>query len=555
MPVVSFLPDQRRIEIPNGTTILEASRRAGVLIEAPCNGAGHCAKCLVHLAVDDLAHLIVHLDAPTDGISNGAVLACHAEVYDDVTVNVAPQTETGLRVLSSGAAVGVTADPFITKRYDCTTNRTSILAGGNLISTEVGDTTGSTIGLVVDIGTTTLVAALVDLLNGRTLASSTALNPQSLHAQDVLSRIRFAGSPEGLRSMQRDVVEEINRLLVTLTETAGIATTDVHEAVLSGNTCMLHLLAGVDPTPLGKHPFLPSIRGGRHIAATDIGLNISPAGLAYLPPVISAYVGADISSGILATDLAALTGSTLFIDIGTNGELVLAENGRLVASATAAGPAFEGMNISCGMRAAVGAIERFSIPTDGELEIGVIGDVTPTGICGSGLMDLVSELLEHGVIGASGRLAVPRSEGDAHQKLAARIIRIDGGSAFHIHEHVLISQKDIRQVQLAKGAIRAGIELLLRKAGISADNLDRVLIAGSFGYHLRERSLLTLRLLPPETSGKISFVGNTSRSGGEMLLVNRQLREQLAGIVSRVIPMDLASDPDFERTFIEAMKF
>jgi uncharacterized 2Fe-2S/4Fe-4S cluster protein (DUF4445 family) len=554
MPIISFQPDNRRCEVPNGTTILEASRLSGVMIEAPCNGAGHCGKCLVHLPVDDLANLVVHVDAPSDGNENGAVLACHAEVYGDVTVKVLRRREEGLRVISAGNSVKVSSAPFIQKQYDISSGQTTITAGDRILATEAGDTRYSNIGLVVDIGTTTLVAAMVDLQSGTTLASSSSLNPQSMHAQDVLSRIRFAGSSDGLEVLHRDIVSELNRLITELTVTSGVKGSEIYEAVLSGNTCMLHLLANIDPTPLGKHPFLPGITGGEHLSAAGIGLNIAPTGIVYLPPVISAYVGADISSGILASGLADLSGTTLFIDIGTNGELVLAVDGALAASATAAGPAFEGMNISCGMRAAAGAIERADISPYGTLDIGVIGGSVPTGICGSGLMDLVAELVESGIIGRNGRLTAPKTDA-ANSRLAERLIKIDGGSAFHIHEHVLLSQKDIRQVQLAKGAIRAGIELLLKESGLTAQNLDRVLIAGSFGFHLREQSLITLGLLPAETAGKVSFVGNTSRSGGEMLLINRHLRQLLQQTVEQVKIIDLAGNTSFERVFMEMMSF
>jgi uncharacterized 2Fe-2S/4Fe-4S cluster protein (DUF4445 family) len=554
MPFVTFLPDNISIEVPNGTTILEASRRTGVLIEAPCNGAGHCFKCLVRPAADDLAHLVVHVDAPLEGSDNGTVLACHAEVYGDVSIEVLQRRENGLSVVTAGSAATVSVDPFIVKQYDCNVDRTTVSAGDKVLSIETGDTRASLIGLVADIGTTTLVAALVDLTSGRELAGSSSLNPQSLHAQDVLSRIRFAGRPDGLRTLQHDVIAALNNLIAELTVSSGIKQADIHEAVLSGNTCMLHLLTGIDPSPLGKHPFIPGIRGGGHLEAAEIGLAISSTGLVYLPPVISAYVGADISAGILATDLSAIPGYTLFIDIGTNGELVLAADGRLIASATAAGPAFEGMNISFGMRAAVGAIERVSISPDGTLDIGVIGGGDPTGICGSGLMDLVAELVEHGVIGRSGRLAAS-GKGPVADKLADRITKIDGGSAFRVCTHILLSQKDIRQVQLAKGAIRAGIELLLLEAGVHAGNLDRVLIAGSFGYHLSERSLLTLGLIPPETAGKVSFVGNTSRSGAEMLLINRHTRNSLSQLVEQIKVVDLAGSPQFEKVFMQSMGF
>jgi uncharacterized 2Fe-2S/4Fe-4S cluster protein (DUF4445 family) len=525
-----------------------------VLIEAPCNGAGHCGKCLVRLSQHDLANVIVHVEAAPMEVNSGNVLACHGEVYGDISVEVPRQREEGLRIHSTGITVETASEPFIRRCYDEVSNETVVWGGRQQLGTEPGDTTRENIGLVIDIGTTTLVAALVDLNSGRELASVSALNPQSLHAQDVLSRIRYCAAPGGLATMQHDLVTELNRLVSCLHLDAGFLPERIYEAVLSGNTCMLHLLAGVDPAPLGKHPFIPAVTGGCHLNAAAIGLGLAPNALVYLPPVISAYVGADISSGILAGNVASLTGVTLFIDIGTNGELVLASDGRLVASATAAGPAFEGMNISCGMRAAVGAIERIDISPGGAVDIGVIGGVEPTGICGSGLMDLVAELVEGGLVGRSGRLAAPAPESANHQ-LADRIRKGDSGTHFQIHGNVILTQKDIRQVQLAKGAIRAGIELLLQELGLAAADLDRVFIAGSFGFHLRERSLITLGLLPGEAAGKVTFLGNTSRSGGEMLLFNHLLREQLQETVARVETVDLAGNPSFERMFMEAMAF
>ena len=367
-----------------------------------------------------------------------------------------------------------------------------------------------------------------------------------------MSRIRFASNPDGLAQLQSELMAVLNRMTTEVCGEAGIAPSRIFEAIFSGNTCMVHLAVGVDPEPLGKIPFTPTIRGGNHLPATDISLQIAPNGIVYLPEIISAYVGADISVGILAADLAALSGVSLFIDIGTNGELVVAVDGLLTASATAAGPAFEGMNISSGMRAASGAIERVSLNGDGTLEIGVISAAEPRGICGSGLMDLVALLLQQGLIGPSGRFTVPAA---ALSTLVERLEGEGAGRAFRVSPGVTLTQKDIRQVQLAKGAIRAGIELLLESAAVSPSKLDRVLIAGSFGYHLSEESLLTLGLLPPEAVGKVSFLGNTSRSGGEMLLVNRTLRAELASVVSRVTTVELAANPCFERAFVEAMKF
>lgn len=547
MVSVHFLPENTSASVGQGATILEAARQAGVLIEAPCNGAGHCAKCLVRLPADDLVNVVVHMDAPAEA-GPDMVLACHTHVFGDITVETARRRETGLQVHSTGQAVDVELLPYVTKSYRPATDRTAVMAGERLLRLEHGDTTGAAHGLVVDIGTTTLVAALVDLVTGTEAASASRLNPQSLHAQDVLSRIRFAADG-GLDLLYRELINELNGMIAEVASRASVLTDRIYETIFSGNTCMLHLAACIDPSPLGRHPFNPVIRGGNHIAAVDIGLAIAPTGIVYLPPVISAYVGADISAGILASDLADLPGNSLFIDIGTNGELALACDGVLLASATAAGPAFEGMNISWGMRAAAGAVERVEVSPDGELELGVIGGREPAGICGSGLMDLVAVLVEQGVILPNGKLD-PGSG-----ILSSRILKEGAGSAFRLHGRVTLSQKDVRQVQLAKGAIRAGIELLLHGAGLKPSDLDRVLIAGSFGYHLRERSLISIGLLPPEAEGKVSFLGNTSRSGGEMLLLNHLLRPRLQNIVEHVRVVDLAGDPQFERAFMAAMGF
>jgi uncharacterized 2Fe-2S/4Fe-4S cluster protein (DUF4445 family) len=491
--------------------------------------------------------VVVHMEAPADA-GDEMVLACHTHVFGAITVETVRRRESGLQVQCAGQAVEVELQPYITKSFHAASGRTSVMAGGHTLHEEPGDTTADNYGLVVDIGTTTLVAVLVDLSSGAELAAASSLNPQSLHAQDVLSRIRFAADG-GLETLSRELIDELNRLTREVAAAAGIPADRIYEAVFSGNTCMLHLAAGIDPAPLGRHPFVPAITGGNHLGAADLGLAIAPNGLVYLPPVVSAYVGADISAGILASGLADLTGNTLFIDIGTNGELALAADGVLLASATAAGPAFEGMNIACGMRAAVGAIERVQVAANGDIEFGVIGDREPVGICGSGLMDLVALLVEQGIIAPNGRMI------GNDTPLGRRVTKTGAAGAFHLHGQVLLSQKDVRQVQLAKGAIRAGIELLLQGAGLRTTDLDRVLIAGSFGYHLREQSLLSIGLLPPEAQGKVSFLGNTSRSGGELLLLDHRLRQRLEAIVQQVRVVDLAGDPAFERTFMAAMGF
>jgi uncharacterized 2Fe-2S/4Fe-4S cluster protein (DUF4445 family) len=288
------------------------------------------------------------------------------------------------------------------------------------------------------------------------------------------------------------------------------------------------------------------------LRAAEVGLAIAPDGQVYLPPIMSAYVGADITSGILAAKLAALRGVTLFVDIGTNGEMVLAVNGQLTATSTAAGPAFEGMNIACGMRASRGAIELVSLAGD-RVEIKTIANAAPVGLCGSGLLDAVGELAAHGVVDKNGRFRVNGALPDRPWK--DRVGVLDGKPVFHIADPVYLSQKDVRQVQLAKAAVRAGIELMLRANNLTAAHVDRVLIAGSFGFHLRTASLIHLGLLPREFEDRVEFVGNTSKTGARAFLLDRRLRDELKQLVRRVRVLELANDPAFEKTFVQALSF
>ncbi|MDR0867276.1 MAG: ASKHA domain-containing protein [Planctomycetota bacterium] len=544
---IHFLPDNRTVELSAGESLLTAARRAGVELAAPCNGAGVCGKCLVRVAAGQSAPLgkSRHF-APA-----GSLLACETTAVSDLTVEIPRKKETGLQIHNHGATIEVELAPAIRKHYDGA--NTQIFAGAELLGTEAGDTTARVFGAVIDIGTTTLAVGIIDLLTGEEAAGATGLNPQTSYAQDVLGRIHFASGDGGLAILQSAVVAALNALIGEAADAAKIDTAQIYEAVVSGNTCMLQLALGLDPAPLGRHPYAPFFAGNETRPAA--GLRIAPFGQIYAPPNIAGHIGADIVSGIVATDLAARRGTTLFVDIGTNGEMVVAQDGKMVGASTAAGPAFEGMNIACGMRAAAGAIERVNI--EGEnFQLRVIGDAPPVGICGSGLMDLVGELARCGVIDGGGRLGGNRDPNAYAAKiLAERGRRVDGKARLTVADAVYLSQKDLRQVQLAKGAIRAGVDLLLKNAGVAAAAVDEVIIAGSFGYHLRAESLLNLGLLPRELAGKISFAGNTSKSGARLFLLNHAERARAAALARAVRAVNLAEDESFQTVFIAAMAF
>lgn len=556
MVKVKFVTNNKYVMAEKGTTILEAARKIGVLIESPCNGAGVCGKCKVKVVSDNIENVIQdgkhHLSEEEKAA--GFVLSCQAKVIGDIDIEVISKRNNNktLKILNNGQSFDIKLDNYISKEYK--NNKTYIYAGEQLIGEEMGDTAALSFGMVVDIGTTTIVASLVNNITGDELCSVSALNPQSIYAQDVLSRIKIASDDKGLEKMYSCIIEEINSLLSQITKETQIEKKYIYEIIFSGNTCMIHLAANINPYSLGKYPYTPKLRGGSYLRAKEHKLNISEMGLIYLPPIISAYVGPDITSGILATRLQDIEGTTLFVDIGTNGEMVIAKDGKLSATSTAAGPAFEGMNITYGMRAQNGAIEYFNIEEDGSIEIRTIGDEKPIGICGSGLLDVVGELVSNKIIDKNGRF-VSSKDSELSEILQKRFVIFEGKTAFEIAEGVFLTQKDIRQVQLAKGAVRAGIEFLMRSKEVEADKVNKILIAGSFGYHLRIKSLINIGLLPREFNGKIDFVGNTSKSGGHAFLLNKNYRFEMEKLVGQIEVVELSKGKDFDIIFIKYLSF
>ena len=553
MAEVIFYPAKRSISVDEGTTILQAARLAGVLVESPCNCSGTCRKCKVKLDGDSLRHVKQRSLLDRSDLALGIVLSCETVILGDISVELFP-IDHYLPGQVHGKASLLGHEPFIRKMFSETEQSTRIYAGDSVLAIEAGNTECASFGVAIDIGTTTLAAALIDMTNGVQIASVSALNPQSQYAQDIMSRIKFASAAAGLQEMRTLLITKINCLLEELQSLAGIDAGSVYEVVFSGNTCMLHLVMGLDPASLGKYPYRSLISGEFYIQASDCSLIMAECALVYVPPIISAYIGADISSGILATSLHQLQGLTLLVDIGTNGEIVMGIDDTLYATSAAAGPAFEGMNISCGMRAARGAIEAFAFDQENGISAETIGGATATGICGSGLLDIVGELVEHGVINRNGRFNDPCS-GEIHPLLQERLVLQEGNLAFKIAENIFLTQADVRQVQLAKGALRAGIEMLLIETGKAASMVDRVLIAGSFGYHLKEKNLLKVGLLPLEFAGKIDFVGNTSLSGGQAFLLNRSARGEIAAMVENIRVIEPGQYKDFDKLFVSCLAF
>ncbi len=543
MPTVFFRLQNKNIAVLSGTTVLEAARSAGIFIESPCGGVGTCGKCKVHLVKNK------------DGKEfRNIVLACRQKVENDLIVEtIGREQNDTMKILNGGEGFKAAVYPYITKKYDSVKDNTAVFFGKEKAGLELKDTEGFIFGASVDIGTTTLVVSIIDLASGEVLSEESSLNPQAVFAQDVLSRISFAKEENGLERLFNEITTKINELILTAAQKAGIDAGNIYEVVYSGNTCMIHLAVNVSPASLGAYPYTPQIRGGSTVPADELGLAVSKFGRVYLPPIISAYVGADITSGVLASQLYKKSGTTLFVDIGTNGEMVIARDGKLFATSTAAGPAFEGMNIACGMRAANGAVEQFDINDSGEILIKTIGNAPTEGICGSGLIDIAGELVANNVITSNGRFTKDASS--LPESLSSRLVPFESKTAFKVSDGVFLTQKDVRQIQLAKGAVRAGVEYLLKSVGVDAQTVDEVLIAGSFGYHLRARSLMNIGLLPAEFEGKIRFIGNTSRTGGEAFLLDSRLREKMQRVADDVNVVELANCKDFDRLFVSCLGF
>jgi uncharacterized 2Fe-2S/4Fe-4S cluster protein (DUF4445 family) len=393
-----------------------------------------------------------------------------------------------------------------------------------------------------DLGTTGLALAVIDLSQNKVIALETALNPQTATGGDVISRITHTyDSYQNLLDLQSMALEGLGGMVISAVgKEMG---KDISAAVVSGNSTMQHLLAAVNPKGLAQAPYRPVFTHMLDISHLATRLNLSPRAKVLMAPMISSYVGGDIVSGILAVQLKERPGTVVFIDIGTNGEIVIARDGKFVATSCAAGPALEGMNIICGMRAATGAIDTFTMEPDYSFNFTTIGGAAPIGICGSALIDITAFLIKNKLINKGGRMKNPAS------------VEILRENRFWLTDKVFLDQLDVRQVQLAKGAIAAAMEMLLERLGLTIKDIDEIVIAGSFGYHLRAESLKAISLIPPDYSGPVTFVGNSSLAGSARMLLNSDSPGEAMNIIKEVEVIELGFDPKFQEVFVNHLAF
>lgn len=599
MPIMKVMPEGKQYDFASGKNLMEIMLGAGLFIDNACGGKGLCGKCRVRITEGDAGEAgeternILKAGEAEQGIR----LACLAYPESDITIELL-QKEKKHDVLASGYMPDFEFDPDISKvpvtihkptladqtpfedqileetgadsfGYEALAEHsmmpgsyTAVMHHGKIIALEPGDTADELYGVAIDIGTTTVVCSLIDMNTGEELGHASEINAQKFFGLDVLTRITYEieNPDDGREKLQKAIVGSINKMVKTVCDQNAVSQDRIYEISVGANCTMMHMLAGVDARPIGKAPFAPVFARSKDLRAADIGLKAAPGARLYCLPSVSAYIGADIVAGAYVCDLRHRSGNVMFIDIGTNGEIVLAADGQLMSCSCAAGPALEGMNISSGMRAAEGAIEDIHIGEDG-ISMKVIGDCEPAGICGSGILTVTKELLRTGIVRKTGAF-VKADKFDSDDYRSAYIsVDEDGKRSFRMtdggngSEPLYITQGDIRQVQLAKGAILSGFMALLKKAGIGMGDLDKVLIAGQFGAHLPAESITGTGILPFEVEDRIEYVGNTSKTGAYMALMSGKVKREMEELAHDMDYLELGATDNYERLLSECLIF
>jgi uncharacterized 2Fe-2S/4Fe-4S cluster protein (DUF4445 family) len=522
--IVTFEPSGLRIYANAAVTILDAAHSLGLHIASECGGRGTCGKCQVTIQPSpkptelDTAHI------SESDIKRGVRLACQHGIHEHLHVSI-----------------------------DYHSSQTKILINGIKSATklELDEGLEKQVGIAIDLGTTTIVAYLLDLAKGIQIGHAAALNPQIIFGEDVMSRIAYAQQEaNGGKRLKEAALKKIDELIIELSSIASVDIQKITRLAVVGNPAMHHLLLGLDTSSLGRAPYEPVIKDALNKRGRELGLSTTTKSQVYLAPNIAGFVGGDTAAFILSQRLDEVDGIILGIDIGTNGEIILSVSGQLYCCSAAAGSAFEGATIKHGMRGQEGAIEHLSIEDLNEApRISVIGNVPPRGICGSGIVDIVAELKASDVVMSSGKM----QESD-------RVIHSNGEKAYvitHPGEHdskqlLVFTQKDVRQVQLAKGAILAGAAILMESAGIGIKEIEAVLLAGAFGNYIDPKQALAIGLLPPVGIEKIIPVGNAAGEGAKRLLLSMSERALIEKVVRRISYVELATYADFARVFANA---
>ena len=494
----------RDLDVLPGESLLQVLQRAGAAVEAPCGGNGTCGKCEVAVRT-------------STGLAR--VLACRTQPAPGMIVYQADAADVVVEAESSASA------------FD-----------GPLDAAASGDT-----GVSVDLGTTTIACYLYDLFSGRLLARAGAANPQSMFGADVISRI-MACSEGNLPELQQLAASRIGSLIDRMCGEAGIDRQRVCRWTLVGNTTMEHIVCGLSPEGIGVSPFTPASLFG-DVRAMD---GVAPE--AFIGPCVSGYVGADAVAGVLACGMDCTDRAVLLADLGTNGELVLAADGKLYCCATATGPAFEGANIVMGMQARPGAIDSCAMDADGAFRITTVGGAPAIGICGSGLIDALAACLQAGLVDETGRI-VDEDEVPAESVALLGTFENDRAIKLVPDGSVVLAQRDVRALQLAKAAVCAGMRVLLNRAGCALADVDQLAIGGAFGAHLNAESAADVGIFPAELLPAVKMVGNCAGAGASQMLLSREARDRASAAARRMEYIELSCDGDFSAAYVDEMMF
>jgi uncharacterized 2Fe-2S/4Fe-4S cluster protein (DUF4445 family) len=611
---VCFEPSGLKIEVPVGTILLEAAHKAGIYLSSICGGDGYCGKCKVIVDHSEQIQSRPTSLLTPDEIRKNVVLACQTHVLSDVTVTV-PKShtlETSQILMDSDAhrfsqIVGEVRegifkfDPLVKKIFvdmspptihdhtadherlylaireqidapimqtgfrilqklpglftGCSYKATVTLGRRGqtteVIEVEPGNSCSRNFAVAVDLGTTTVVAHLIDLTKAATIDTEATYNSQINFGEDYIRRIIYAEENDAFDELQNRIVNDVNNLIITLATRQRIDLQEITTVICAGNTAMVHFLLNLDPRRIRREPYIATASFIPPIRAAEAGVQINKRGLLYCLPSVAAYVGSDIVAGILTTRVFTSKGISLFADIGTNGEVVLGNRDWLVCASSSAGPAFEGSGVKHGMRAGAGAIEKLSILDNGSIEFKTIGDRPPVGICGSGLLDSLAELLVHSIIDRTGRFKAdpaiePRlTEGEEGQQFQL-------APAYNGNHEIVITQADIDNLVRSKAGVFAAIKVLMESTQTKTKDLDAVYLAGGFGNFLNVHQAVTIGMLPDVPLEKIHFVGNTSIAGAKTVLLSRKALEAAEKIAKSTTYFDLMSHPTYMDEFIQA---
>jgi uncharacterized 2Fe-2S/4Fe-4S cluster protein (DUF4445 family) len=538
---IRFLPDQRELVLDEPLELSLAAARCDIWLEQPCGSRTVCGQCRVRFSRGAVPTTPAdrRMVAPDD-LAAGWRLGCQLTLASSCDIEV-PQRCRAVAPKSFGPEA------------------LPVRLNEPQVPSDLAVRGETWLGVAVDLGSTTLAGALVDLQDGRVVATTSRLNPQMRFGADVISRIHFAQEHDGGNAQLHHVlVRAVGEMLTELSVQTGLPPGRIVAVTCVGNATMTHSAVGADVTPLGQAPYMGSFVAEQEMPATALGWHLHPGTRVRFVPMIGSHVGGDTVAGILACEIDRSTGWRLLVDLGTNAEVVVGSRHRILATSTAAGPAFDGAIITCGMRAEPGAIDAVRIRPSGELVVSTIASRPPAGLCGSGLVDAVAELLVARVIEASGYL---RSRTECESlgvpvRLLDRIVESSTGDrAVHLAGDVRVTAQDVRQLQLVKGSIAAGISMLTGRLRLSPRDLDEVLVSGTFGAFLRKASLLAIGLVPRVDPQRVHFVANAAGAGARLILVDGQSRRRAIDAARRAEYVELAGDPDYEAAFCAGIPF